>query len=198
MSVTRPTVTVAAIVPAAGTSGRMGELKQLLSVDGRPMLLSVVNVLKAGGANAITVVVNAELRSRLLATLPPGVNLALNADPGSQMIDSVRIGLDTTSSPAGYLVCPCDAAGITAADVRRCIDAFAQSPARIIIATHAGRRGHPMIFPASLAEVVRSEECDGGLNRLARNRPQLVLEVECDAPGTVANINTRADYDRLR
>jgi molybdenum cofactor cytidylyltransferase len=115
------------------------------------------------------------------------------------MIDSIRIGLKNADHDdvAGYLVCPCDAAGLAAADVRRCLDAFAETADHIVIATHGGRRGHPILFPASLASAVHSPECDAGLNRLARNRPQLVREVSCESCGTVANVNTREDYERL-
>ncbi|MGB7156489.1 MAG: nucleotidyltransferase family protein [Tepidisphaeraceae bacterium] len=196
MSTPHRTINVAAIVPAAGRSGRMGTPKQLLPIEGRPMLLGVVDALLAGGVCRATIVANATIRQDFPA-LAPLVGVAINDDPRTDMIDSVRIGLESSPGADGYLICPCDAAGITPADVRKCIDAFAETPDRIVIATHVGRRGHPMIFPASLAPAVRSRECDTGLNHLARNRPQLVREVACDSPGTIANINTPADYERL-
>jgi CTP:molybdopterin cytidylyltransferase MocA len=197
----QPNTVVAGIVPAAGGSGRMGRPKPLLEVEGRPMLLGVLYALLEGGVAGVTVVAGRDLQPHF-AQMPAGVRVALNDDPKSEMIDSVRIGLaelaaSAAAAAAGYLVCPCDAAGITPADVRRCVGAFAEAPDHIVIATHAGRRGHPMILPASLVPVVCSAECDGGLNRLARNRPQLVREVPCDSPGTIANVNTPADYARL-
>jgi molybdenum cofactor cytidylyltransferase len=197
-------VVVRAIVPAAGRGGRMGAAKQMLDVGGRPMLLGVVDALLNGGVAGVTIVASGEVAAEL-TTLPAGVAVVVNDDPASQMIDSVRIGLGADGQAGqedvhvqGYLVCPCDVAGLSADDVRRCVTAFAESPGRIVVATHAGRRGHPMIFPASLVSVVCSMECDAGLNRLARNRPQLVREIACDSPATVANVNTRADYERLR
>lgn len=187
---------VVAIIPAAGRSGRMGRPKQLLHVDGKPMLLGVIDALLAGGATSAIVVANSSIRKEL-PPFPPLVTFAINDDPRTQMIDSVRIGLAASRGADGFAVCPSDAARITAADVRRCIDAFAESPERIVIGTHGGRRGHPLIFPASLATVVQSIECDLGLHHLARNRPQRVTEVPCDSPGTVANVNTPADYENL-
>ena len=190
------TPSVVALVPAAGRSGRMGTPKQLLDVDGKPMLLGIVDALLAGGVNSVTVVVNTAIREQLTA-LPPRVALALNDDPQTDMIDSIRIGLASAPGADGYLVCPSDAARLAATDVRRCVDTFARSPDRIVMGTHAGRRGHPMIFPAALADVVRSAECDGGLNQLSRARPHLVCEVPCDSPATISNVNTPADYARL-
>jgi molybdenum cofactor cytidylyltransferase len=185
-----------AIVPAAGRSARMGTPKQLLPVNARPMVLGVIDALRAGGADALTLVVSSQLRDRL-GDLSAGVRIVINDDETSEMIDSVRMGVATSGPCDGYLVCPSDAAGIAADDVRRCVGAFHQTPEQIIIASHAGRRGHPVIFPATLASVVRSRECDAGLNQLARNRPQLVRVVECVSPGTVTNVNTREDYERL-
>lgn len=191
------TAAVAAIIPAAGQSGRMGTPKQLLHVAGKPMLLGIVDALLGGGVASAMVVANPALRERL-PPFPPRVDIVINDDPQTQMIDSIRIGLASATGFMGYLICPCDAARIAADDVRRCVDAFMDTPDRIVIATHQGRRGHPMIFPADLAALVHSPECDAGLNQLARNRPQLVREVACDSPGTTANVNTPAEYEKLK
>ena len=175
----------------------MGAPKQLLRVDDKPMLLGVVDALLAGGCDAVVIVAHSDVRNALPPLSDPRVRLAINDEAGSEMIDSVRIGLGAEHHAGGYLVCPCDAVGLTPDDVRRCIEAFGDTPDRIVIATCAGRKGHPMIFPGSLVEAVSSSECDAGLNQLARNRPQLVRLVACDSPGTIANINTPADYEQL-
>ena len=189
-------MTLIGIIPAAGRSGRMGAPKQLLHVDGRPMIVGIVEALVGGDVARVIVVTSTALREKL-PHLSSAVGFAMNDDPRTNMIDSVRIGLTASPRADGYVVCPSDAAGLTAVDVRRCVDAFAETPDRIVIAAHGDRRGHPMIFPASLADAVSSSECDGGLNLLARNRPQLVREVACASPGTVANVNTPADYQQL-
>src|SRR5687767_13983817 len=49
---------VVGIIPAAGRSGRMGTPKQLLHVDGKPMLLGVVDALLGGGVARVVVVTN--------------------------------------------------------------------------------------------------------------------------------------------
>src|SRR5688572_22744483 len=148
-------ISVVAIIPAAGRSGRMGTPKQLLHVDGKPMLLGIVEALLGGGVARVVVVTNSAVLEEL-PSLPQNVNVVLNDDPKTQMIESIRIGIAASPAANGFLVCPSDAARITAADVRRCIEAFAETPGRIVIATHDGRRGHPMIFPQALTTVVQS------------------------------------------
>src|SRR5688500_1587034 len=190
-------ISVVAIIPAAGRSGRMGTTKQLLHVDGKPMLLGIVDALLGGGVARVVVVTNSEVREAL-PSLPLRVDIVLNDDPKTQMIESIRIGLLASPAADGYLVCPSDAARITAADVRRCVEAFAETPGHIVIATHDGTRGHPMIFPQTMGAVVQSADCDTGLNLLSQHRPPLVREVACDSPGTVSNVNTPADYEKLK
>ena len=192
------------IVTAAGRSRRMGTAKALLPVGGRPMVVGVVDALIEGGVDEVVVVISRAIEQALwLPAWPRPVQLVINDDPDGPMIASVRLGLAAHEASGvverhdGILVCPCDAAGLAAADVRRCVEAFVREPARIVIASRHGRKGHPLIFPVSLIEAVKSDECEQGLNHLARNRPGCVMLIPCSSAGTVANVNTPQDYDQI-
>ena len=191
-----------AIVPAAGCSRRMGRSKQLLDVGGRTMLERVLEPLAASAAAGVLLVTRSELIERLPLALPR-VTVAFNDDPDAAMIDSVRIGLgewERRERPGprdGFLVVPGDQPGLTPFAIDHCLRTFGQDPARIVIAVHSGRRGHPLIFPASLVPFVLSAACDQGLNQLARHHAQLVLSVECDSPAVTRNVNTPEDYRLL-
>jgi molybdenum cofactor cytidylyltransferase len=202
-----------AIIPAAGQSRRMGTAKQLLDVGGRPMLLSVLESLAASEVDGIVLVTNSSVAQQLAGyslsntgklglPMPPLV-LGTNDDPNSEMIDSVRMGIAewrkqrSIGEHDGFLVCPADQPGIAKSDFDACLAAFRASPDRIVIATHAGRRGHPLIFPAALADFVRSPACDTGLNALPRIHPKLILLQPCDSPAVVRDIDTPEDYGKL-
>src|SRR5688572_24861645 len=101
----------------------MGTMKQMLDVGGVPMVTHVVDALRAGGADEVIVVANPKLDAALVDP-PRDVRFVINDDPETQMIASVRIALGASAPADGFLVCPCDAAGITPRDVRRCVDAF--------------------------------------------------------------------------
>ncbi len=146
-------------------------------------------------------------------------SLVFNDDPASEMIDSIRIGLSalTAQGPRsstsrtgsrssasrrpspddGFLVCPADQPGIATADFNLCIAVFRADPARIVVATHGGRRGHPLIFPAELADFVRSTACDGGLRALREHYAERVVLLECASPGVVRDIDTPDEYAQL-
>jgi len=211
---------VVAIIPAAGQSRRMGRPKQLLEVDGRPMLLGLLDTLAAPGITQSIVVTTPAIAQSLKLADVAGVALCFNEDPATEMIDSVRLGLGARlgmradqsrdregavnpeqreplpahGAPDGFLICPADHPNLSAADVRACLDAFARQPDRIIIAARDGRRGHPIIIPAALVEFVQSAACDGGLNALPRAMSERVVLVACDSPGILRDVDTPDDY----
>jgi molybdenum cofactor cytidylyltransferase len=196
------TVRVFAIVPAAGRSRRMGTPKQLLDVGGRTMLAAVLDPLIAAGVHGVVLVTQTALADRIDLSAFPRTTLAINEDPNSQMIDSVRIGLvawrqrEPIGERDGVLVCPADQPGIAAADFAACINAFRNAPDRIVIAAHKGQRGHPIIFPASLIPFVQSNACDAGLNALPKAHADRMVLVECGLAVT-RDVDTRVEYDRL-
>lgn len=207
---------VFAIVPAAGRSRRLGRSKQLLDIDGMPMLLRIVEQLIASRITGIAIVTRREIEDALNSHpaggprlrrwrdgAAPGVFFAYNEAENAEMIDSVRIGLNAWTQHAavsgtdGFLVCPGDHPGLAAADFNACIAAFQNAPHRIVIASHDGRRGHPVIFPAGLSDEVHSRACDGGLNTLPRVHADLVLEAPCGSRGVLWDIDTPDDAERL-
>jgi molybdenum cofactor cytidylyltransferase len=196
---------VCAMIPAAGRSRRMGQPKQLLEYDGRPLLVRVVDAALKSDVTDVTVVVHADIGRALGVQLKTPeqkrLHILENPAPHSEMIDSVRIALRAlrerhAARPAdGFLVSPGDLPDLTAADFNACIDAFREAPDRIVIASHNGRRGHPLIFPATLAEYVLSPACDQGLHALPREHDSIVRLVERPTPSVTRDANTTHDLE---
>jgi CTP:molybdopterin cytidylyltransferase MocA len=74
--------------------------------------------------------------------------------------------------------------------VRETVSRAGRSPAR-------ARRGHPIIFPATLTPFVASPACDDGLHALPRAFPDRVTAVECRSPGVTTDVDTPDDYRTL-
>lgn len=195
---------VLAIVPAAGLSRRMGRPKQLLDVHGRPMLTAVVDSLHVAGMRDVVVVTRSEVAAAIAGVLPPATRIVLNDDPATEMIHSIRLGLDawTARTPLvpqdGILVIPGDQPGIPPACIEGCVTCFLSYPASIVIAARHSRQGHPLIFPADLIEFVQSPRCDAGLRELPRAFADRVRTVECDSEAVVRDVDTPAEYEDLR
>jgi xanthine dehydrogenase accessory factor len=190
---------VFAIVPAAGLSRRMGRPKLLLEVDGRPLLLALLEPLAAASIAGLVLVTRHDIATRVALERLPRLIVAHNEDDESEMVDSVRLGLRTwleRQPPAphdGFLVCPADQPGITPADFEACVAAFRAAPEQLVIATYGGRAGHPLIFPAALAAFVQSPACDHGLHALPQKYADRVKLVECQSAAVVRDVDEPGD-----
>ncbi len=190
---------IVAIVPAAGQSRRMGRCKPLIEIDGEPMLLRLLDVLRAGGVDRLLVVANRQVDAALGPQLQQrGVDVLINDDPDSEMIDSIRVAVRSVTAgglpdAAGLLICPADMPALTAADVRACVEAFCDDPQQAVVASHGGRRGHPLILPGAWAGVLLTPALDRGLRVLLRLRADRVREVACPTPGVLHDADRPED-----
>ncbi len=82
---------------------------------------------------------------------------------------------------------------------RTLLEAFRESPGRIVIAvcedrqTRRVRRGHPVVIPTDILTEVIAAPDGTTLRDIIRGHADLVLEVRVDDPGVLKNINTAAD-----
>lgn len=196
--------TIHAIIPAAGRSSRMGQPKQLMETDGQPMLLAVIEPLVACESVEQTVVVTNSLVASALDLNHTGVSVVLNDEPDTEMIDSIRMGIDHLQHGLelhvddGLMICPGDQPGLTTEEVETCCRAFHASWGHIIVATHDGKHGHPLIIPASRIPFLMSLACDSGLRELVLAHAEHVTEVEISNSAVLRNVNTPEDYRQIR
>src|SRR5512144_116140 len=97
---------VSALLLAAGSSSRMGQIKQLLRLGDKPVIRHCIDALVDAGLQEILVVVGScgnELAPHL-SGLP--VAVAVNETPRSDMAESVRTGIrQLRSYSSAVLVC---------------------------------------------------------------------------------------------
>ena len=169
-----------AILPAAGRSSRMGQPKQLMAIDGQPMLLAVIEPVVACESVERTVVVTNSLVASAIDLNHTGVSVVLNDEPDTGMIDSIRMGIDHLQHGLelhvddGLMICPGDQPGLTFQEIETCCRAFHAHRGRITVATHDGKHGHPLIIPASRIPFLMSQACDLGLRELVLAHTQRV------------------------
>ncbi len=191
---------VAAVLLAAGESRRMGRANKLtLPINGVPLLRHAVQVLLQARLQEVVVVLGhaAPAMASLLDSLP--VTLVHNPAYRDGQMSSVHAGLAALGPPRdGVMICLTDQPLITPADIDRLVDAFARrTRGSILVPTHAGARGNPII----LADAHRREILEGGRNlgcrRLIERNPALVETFEMPDDHVVVDLDTPEDYVQI-
>jgi molybdenum cofactor cytidylyltransferase len=200
---------VAGIVLAGGASRRMGEAKAGLVHDGRTFLARVVGALRDGGI-ADLVVVSGSAHDDVLAALPSGdpAHVVRNPDPERGQLSSLKVALEELGRrrprPDAALMALVDHPAIAAATVRRLLGAWsdanvagAAAPSAIVLPTHEGRRGHPVLFAARVwAELLATPDVLGA-RAVVHADAARVLEVPVADAGVHIDVDTPDDFLRL-
>lgn len=190
---------IGAIVLAAGQSRRMGAQKLLLPWSGQPLVAHVVDQVLGSPTRPVIVVVSHEEPAIAAALAGRPVTLVHNPVPGSEMLASVRCGLQALGPACqAALVVLGDQPGVTSPLIGRLIVALQNRPASIVVPQFQGRRGHPILLPQRFFAAVLQRYDGIGLRGLLREYPHDVTEVPIDASQALDDMDTPDDYRRLR
>lgn len=191
---------VAGIVLAAGESRRYGEqTKQLLPWGETTLVGRATQVALAAGLNPVIVVTgyDAERVAGAVEQLP--VEVVHNPDYTAGQSTSVRRGVDVLPANVGaaaFLMA--DTPGVTPADVRAVIQAHRETLAPIVIPTHEGQRGNPVLFDRALFNEMKAISGDTGGRALFATYRDEIVRVPVNNPGILHDIDTPETYRRLR
>ncbi len=150
---------VSAVLLAAGSSSRFGSPKLLAEVDGEPILRKVARAFSAAGFDDVLVVLPAgegeglqTSLGRVIEDLSATVRCVENPRWQDGMFTSVKTGLKGLEGRTTHVaVSPADLPFLRKESLRTILAAAAALDERTLaVPTHAGRRGHPLLFAAAL------------------------------------------------
>jgi molybdenum cofactor cytidylyltransferase len=198
-----------AVIPAAGRSQRMGQPKLLLPWGASTVIERVLAAWRASSVDHVVMVVHPDDGELAESGRRCGALVVQPEVPPPQMKASIRAGLaeiERRFRPVAgdaWLLAPADMPMLSHRVVDRLIAAHRaysstdKGPEPTIWATAAGgRRGHPVLFPWSLAQEVDALGESEGLNVLLARHP--VQTIEADAQEVLEDLDTPQDYTRLR
>lgn len=187
----------------------MGKAKLLLKIGGKTVVARLLDALAEAGIRQRLVVIDPEdacLRAEVEAhhglvvappVAPPDMRTSI-----AHGIEAVAIhwGADRTAPDPDFpwLLIPADHPAVSATTVKHLIRAAHNNPRRILIPTYRGRRGHPTVFAWRHAEFASQIPSDRGFNWVIERCAEDVLEIEMDGDDILIDLDTPADYERLR
>ncbi len=155
------------LIPAAGTSQRLGQPKQLVQYKGNTLIQNTVNCALSLAPCEVIVVTGANRLPVTQAVPESPVNWVHNADWSTGMGGSIALGASSVNgSCAGVMILLCDQWRIQAQDLSKLVTAWRLDPQRILCAKANGYRGPPVIFPAAIFGELQSLKGKGGANSI--------------------------------
>ena len=173
-----------ALILAAGASRRFGSPKQLVRIDGRPMLHAVLSRAVEVAGHSVTVVLGAHAAdlAPLLSHSP--ASIAINREWELGMSSSIRAGLGRMPGTAdAVLILLVDQPSVTTEDLRRLVGAWRRQPDYIAAAQYGTVTGAPAIFPRWCFRELTELRGDRGAGSLIQRHADRVVRVPMASAG---------------
>ena len=195
----KPAVTLAAIVLAAGLSKRMGEDKLSLKLGDSTVFETTLKAITKTGFKQIIVVTKpgssladqaANYNCHIVENLNPEQGLSLSLKAGLNAIDSTI---------QGALFALADQPQISSDLYSLLLNSYRKKLKLVTCPLYRGKRGNPTIFDRRTWALLEQIEGDqGGRSLLESLAEEQIDFVVVDDPAVITDLDTPADYARLR
>ncbi|HEY2071702.1 MAG TPA: molybdopterin-binding/glycosyltransferase family 2 protein [Rhizomicrobium sp.] len=183
---------IAAVVLAAGLSSRMGRNKLLAPLGGKPLLRHIAETAVASEAGPVLVVTGNQAGAVEASLKDLSVRFVRNERFAEGLSTSLKAGVAAAPEDCdGVVVLLGDMPGVSATLIGRMIAAFSPEDGRaIVVASHGGKRGNPVLWARRFFPEIATLEGDIGAKALIAANEELVCEVEAGDDAPLADIDT--------
>jgi molybdenum cofactor cytidylyltransferase len=185
---------VAGLLLAAGLSRRMAPRNKLLAPDaaGTAMVARVADAVLASRARPVIAVLGHQADEVAAALGPRTLRMVRAPDYESGLSASLRAGLAALPADAeAVLVCLGDMPLVTQTLIDRLLDAYDAGEGNLIVVpTHHGKRGNPVLWDRRFFAEMAALTGDTGARALLLRHAEHVVEVECDSDAVLLDFDT--------
>jgi len=170
----------AIIILAAGQSRRMGAInKMTVKVHNKPMVRHVAEA-AAGSSSETVLLVTGHEADEMMETLNElDITRVHNPDYGKGLSTSLAVGINGLPTDiTRAIIMLGDMPFISSDMIDQLIDVSDKNPDHIVVATHKGKRGNPVLWPRAFFEELKSIRGDTGARHIMSANLDRVLEVE--------------------
>lgn len=185
-----------AVILAAGLSRRFGRDKLLMDLDGKQIILYVLDLVLGIGFNETVLVYSNDELLKVVGSR--NVKCVKNNAAAEGMSTSVRCGIRAAGPSDAYAFFTGDQPYIEAGTVKSLIAAFYKGEGSIVVPRYAGRNGNPVIFAAEWKEQLENLTGDTGGRTIIKNNPGEVCFIDMAGVKAGMDIDTWEDYVRCK
>jgi molybdenum cofactor cytidylyltransferase len=187
---------LAIVLLAGGGSSRMGRAKQLLQIDGKPLLARAAQSAADSEFRPIFVVLGAEYEVLAPCVVDLPVTVIINPDWSRGIGTSIRAGVEAVlkhEPRVGHLmILLADQPRISANVIRRLWNEHEMFGKEITVSSFDNSIGPPVIANRSYFAQLLALPDDQGAKSLWKQNPQAVHRAQC--PEAATDIDTPEDY----
>lgn len=190
---------IAGLILAAGESRRMGRDKALLPYRGQSFLETAITNLKAAGIEKVTLVLGHHAEAIQSAVDLGAVRIVVNREYQRGQTSSLQMGLAAVSedSPEAVILCLVDHPAISTQVIKKLRGRFELTHPPVLIPTHNGTHGHPIIIGQALFPELLSLQPEEPANIVIRKYRHATQFVEVADPGVLLDVDDPETYQQL-
>lgn len=188
----------AIILLAAGSSSRMGRSKQLIKINGMPLLVHSVNqAIQSGMPTVVVVGANATAHRGAIENLPVDIveNISWATGMGSSLKTGLKYLLQKSPDTEAVIVMVCDQPLLTSEHLLKIKNLYEKSDKPIVASYYSATAGVPALFHKTLFNAILSLSDDQGAKKIILSHKDRTATV--DFPDGAIDLDTPEDLKKF-
>lgn len=190
---------ITAVILAAGRSTRMEQFKPLLKIGDQTIIERSISMFKDAGIHDIRVIVGHSQDQIEPVLKKAGVRIVVNRNNSPEMFSSVIVALESLEPEVQSIVLlPGDVPLVRPWTINYLLKQHEKEPCSIIVPSFQGKRGHPVIIPAELADTIRGWKGEEGLRGALNSLKDKLVTIPVADANILFDMDTPEDYEEAK